>query len=368
MRPATASERLVISAMAGLRLARAGALGNGRFAGIGSRPYNPVGVQTGNMRGLGSVLPIAEAGGDDNRPLDSARGAAGAPACPLAQPSQECARSVTGAALGGAANGPWLLPPRRVRARFAAGPRVRGRLRHATGLQLHGTGCSFADRQHPLRRAADPARLRGTAARHHRRRLGEWPNTPGSVLAHRAAADLIGRALSGSSDLRSYDGRVRGGADGGRQHPWRHSYRGDCTLRRNAGSRWRGRGFGGSAAGRFLPFDRRGAIAVAASGAVMAPTASAGLSVRLEQAEPIPLAAEFAVAAGELLALVGPSGSGKTTVLRCIAGLHRARNGHMRCGDTTWFDSENGADLAPQERSVGFVFQNYALFPHLTAI
>jgi molybdate transport system ATP-binding protein len=100
----------------------------------------------------------------------------------------------------------------------------------------------------------------------------------------------------------------------------------------------------------------------------MDPTGSAGLSVRLEQAEPIPLAAEFAVAAGELLALVGPSGSGKTTVLRCIAGLHRARNGHIRCGDTTWFDSEKGADLAPQERSVGFVFQNYALFPHLTAI
>jgi putative ABC transport system ATP-binding protein len=98
----------------------------------------------------------------------------------------------------------------------------------------------------------------------------------------------------------------------------------------------------------------------------MDPTGSAGLSVRLEQAEPIPLAAEFAVAAGELLALVGPSGSGKTTVLRCIAGLHRARNGHIRCGDTTWFDSENGADLAPQERSVGFVFQNYALFPHLS--
>jgi molybdate transport system ATP-binding protein len=94
----------------------------------------------------------------------------------------------------------------------------------------------------------------------------------------------------------------------------------------------------------------------------------AGLSVRLEQAEPIPLAAEFAVAAGELLALVGPSGSGKTTVLRCIAGLHRPRSGFIKCGEATWFDSKNGADLAPQERSVGFVFQNYALFPHLTAL
>ena len=100
----------------------------------------------------------------------------------------------------------------------------------------------------------------------------------------------------------------------------------------------------------------------------MLPTGSAGLSVRLEQLEPIPLAAEFAVAAGELLALVGPSGSGKTTVLRCIAGLHRPRSGFIRCGEATWFDSENGADFAPQERSVGFVFQNYALFPHLTAI
>ncbi|MCI0431173.1 MAG: ABC transporter ATP-binding protein, partial [Rhodospirillales bacterium] len=83
---------------------------------------------------------------------------------------------------------------------------------------------------------------------------------------------------------------------------------------------------------------------------------------------PIPLAAELWVAAGELLALVGPSGSGKTTVLRCIAGLDRPRTGHIRCGNATWFDSNSGADLAPQARSVGLVFQNYALFPHLTAL
>ena len=100
----------------------------------------------------------------------------------------------------------------------------------------------------------------------------------------------------------------------------------------------------------------------------MLPTGSAGLSVRLDQTEPIPLAVELAIAAGELLALVGPSGSGKTTVLRCIAGLNRPRRGFIRCGNATWFDSQNGADLAPQERSVGFVFQNYALFPHLTAV
>jgi molybdate transport system ATP-binding protein len=92
------------------------------------------------------------------------------------------------------------------------------------------------------------------------------------------------------------------------------------------------------------------------------------LSVRLEQSTPIPLNVALEVAAGELLALVGPSGSGKTTVLRCIAGLHRPAAGHVRCGTVAWFDGAAGIDLGPQARSVGLVFQNYALFPHLTAL
>lgn len=63
---------------------------------------------------------------------------------------------------------------------------------------------------------------------------------------------------------------------------------------------------------------------------------------------------------GELLTLLGPSGCGKTTILRLIAGLERPDAGHVR------FDGKIVDDLPPEERGVGLVFQNYALFPHLT--
>jgi molybdate transport system ATP-binding protein len=92
------------------------------------------------------------------------------------------------------------------------------------------------------------------------------------------------------------------------------------------------------------------------------------LLARLEQSAPIPLAADIACERGELLALVGPSGSGKSTILRCLAGLHRPAGGYVRCGDETWFDAARGIDVTPQGRRVGFVFQHYALLPHLTAL
>jgi molybdate transport system ATP-binding protein len=99
----------------------------------------------------------------------------------------------------------------------------------------------------------------------------------------------------------------------------------------------------------------------------MADAPAGGLSVRLVQRAPIPLDATLACAPGETLALVGPSGSGKSTLLRCIAGLHRAAEGAIACNGQTWFDSAAGIDRTPQQRSAGFVFQSYALFPHLTA-
>jgi molybdate transport system ATP-binding protein len=63
---------------------------------------------------------------------------------------------------------------------------------------------------------------------------------------------------------------------------------------------------------------------------------------------------------------LGPSGSGKSTVLRCLAGLERPQRGHVRCGDRVWFDAARGVNLAPDRRDVGVLFQDYALFPHLT--
>lgn len=94
------------------------------------------------------------------------------------------------------------------------------------------------------------------------------------------------------------------------------------------------------------------------------------LQVRLNNQAPMPLEAEFECAAGELIALVGPSGSGKTSLLRAVAGLLRAPRlaGAVRVGEETWFDSDRGIHLTPQQRRVGLVFQHYALFPHLSAL
>ena len=68
----------------------------------------------------------------------------------------------------------------------------------------------------------------------------------------------------------------------------------------------------------------------------------------------------------ETVALVGPSGAGKTSVLRAIAGLLRPDRGRVSLGGMDWLDTASGIDVPPERRSVGFVFQEYALFPHLS--
>ncbi|HVG07118.1 MAG TPA: ABC transporter ATP-binding protein [Thermoanaerobaculia bacterium] len=64
--------------------------------------------------------------------------------------------------------------------------------------------------------------------------------------------------------------------------------------------------------------------------------------------------------------LFGPSGSGKTTILRCLAGLERPETGTIRFGTDTWLDTERRISSPPQARPIGYLFQDYALFPHLT--
>jgi molybdate transport system ATP-binding protein len=68
----------------------------------------------------------------------------------------------------------------------------------------------------------------------------------------------------------------------------------------------------------------------------------------------------------ETVALVGPSGAGKTTVLRSIAGLIRPDRGRITLGDSVWLDTKRRIDQPPELRSVGYLFQDYALFPHLS--
>ncbi|MDX1582804.1 MAG: ABC transporter ATP-binding protein, partial [Thermoanaerobaculia bacterium] len=75
---------------------------------------------------------------------------------------------------------------------------------------------------------------------------------------------------------------------------------------------------------------------------------------------------DFPLEADSTLVLFGPSGSGKSTVLRAIAGLDRPDSGTIRFGDTAWFDRDAGIDVPPQKRRIGYLSQNYDLFPHLT--
>jgi molybdate transport system ATP-binding protein len=73
------------------------------------------------------------------------------------------------------------------------------------------------------------------------------------------------------------------------------------------------------------------------------------------------------VEAGECLAVAGPSGAGKTSVLRVAAGLLRPEHGVVEAAGETWLDTRLGIDVPPERRRCGYLFQEYALFPNLTA-
>lgn len=66
------------------------------------------------------------------------------------------------------------------------------------------------------------------------------------------------------------------------------------------------------------------------------------------------------------LVILGPSGSGKSQTLKAVAGLMTPDRGHIRLGGNTLFDAKAGINLAPQARRMAYLFQDYALFPHLS--
>jgi len=80
----------------------------------------------------------------------------------------------------------------------------------------------------------------------------------------------------------------------------------------------------------------------------------------------LPLDVKLQVETGSVTAIHGPSGAGKTTFLKIVAGLVTPASGHIKINNDVWFDASVGINLTPQERHVGFVFQNYALFPNMT--
>jgi molybdate transport system ATP-binding protein len=79
-----------------------------------------------------------------------------------------------------------------------------------------------------------------------------------------------------------------------------------------------------------------------------------------------PLDLAFRIQTGKLLTLYGPSGAGKTTILRILAGLTMPDSGHIQMEGEVWYDSEKKINIPARKRSVGLVFQDFALFPHLT--
>jgi molybdate transport system ATP-binding protein len=101
-------------------------------------------------------------------------------------------------------------------------------------------------------------------------------------------------------------------------------------------------------------------------GTVAAPLLDARLVVTRPDGFRLDLA--LRVAAGEVVALLGPNGAGKTTALRALAGLHPLDAGHLRLAGRLLDDPAGRRYVPPERRSVGVVFQDYLLFPHLSAL
>ena len=91
------------------------------------------------------------------------------------------------------------------------------------------------------------------------------------------------------------------------------------------------------------------------------------LQIRVRKRLPhFDLDVEFVCQAEKMTVLIGPSGAGKTTLIRIIAGLEKPDEGIIQFGDEVWMDTDRRICLPPQKRRLGYVFQDYTLFPHLS--
>jgi molybdate transport system ATP-binding protein len=95
---------------------------------------------------------------------------------------------------------------------------------------------------------------------------------------------------------------------------------------------------------------------------------SVGAHLVVDRGPDFRLDVRLEVAAGEVVALLGPNGAGKTTALRALAGLEPLTAGHVRIGDRTLEDAGRRRWTPPEHRPIGVVFQDYLLFPHLSAL
>ena len=82
----------------------------------------------------------------------------------------------------------------------------------------------------------------------------------------------------------------------------------------------------------------------------------------------LPLDIKLQIEDGEFITIEGPSGAGKTTILRMIAGLLKPEKGIINVSGKDWYDDSSNIFLPPQKRNVGFVFQDYSLFPNMTIL